>query len=144
MQTNETAPFEGQLVWKGETRTGHTRNGDEWQSVEFVLKYTTATGKEDHIMFSAFGIDKVNTILATEIGAKLRVTYSPTAREYNGKWFGKNNVWGVYDPDRRNEPQPAGNTAPAPNTQTELPPSAPAYQPQATGESADDDSDLPF
>jgi len=131
MQTNETAPFEGKLVWVGTPRTGHTKNGDEWQSVEFVLQYTTASGKEDNIMFSAFGIEKVNVVLSTAIGAKLRVTYSPTAREYNGKWFGKNNVWGVYDPDKKNEP-------PAPK-QTELPPSAPACQPQATAESEDED-----
>ena len=143
MQTNETAPFEGQLVWVGTPRSGRKKSGEEWRSVDFVLKYTTASGKEDHIMFSAFGIEKVNTVLSTEIGAKLRVTYSPTAREYNGKWFGSNNVWGVYDPDKKNDGAPA-NTAPAPNTQTVLPPSAPAYQPQATGESADDDSDLPF
>ena len=140
MGINETTPFEGQLVWVGEPRSGHTRNGDEWRSVEFVLKYITATGKEDHIMFNAFGIEKVNTVLATEIGAKLRVTYSPSAREYNGKWFGKNNVWGVYDPDKKEE-APA-NTAPAPNTQTVLPPSSPSYQPQETNENGDED--LPF
>jgi len=136
MKTNDTAPFEGELVWVGDPRSGRTRNGDEWLSVDFVLKYTTATGKDDHIMFNAFGVDKVNVVLATEIGARLRVTYSPTAREYNGKWFGKNNVWGVYDPDKKEEETPSEPK------QTELPPSAPAYQPQATAE--DDESDLPF
>ena len=62
---------------------------------------------------SGFGVDKVNRILSIPLGTTVRVTFSPTAREYNGKWYGKNEVYGItIQPQAQAQPQPAPQPAP--------------------------------
>ena len=140
MKTNETAPWMGELAWVGDPRTGTSKKGNEWKSVDFVLKYKDPQGNDGNILFSVFGAEKVDKILSTPIGAMVKVMWRPEAREYNGKWFGKRNVYDVSETGDRPQPQ---TTAPAPE-QTELPKSAPAYKPTTTNAEADDDGDLPF
>jgi len=131
MKPNKVAPWEGRLEWVGEPRTGKTKKGNDWTSVDFVLKYTDEQDYERHVMFNVFGDEKVNTIIACEIGTKIRVDWRPDAREYNGRWFGKNEVYGITvieDEEKKG---------------TELPPQAPSYVPQNTEDSVSD-GDLPW
>ena len=95
MVVNAIAPWEGKLVWVGTPNGGFTQNGEEWKSVEFVLAYTDGKLQERHIHLNAFGVDKTNRLMNMPLGTMLRVTFSPTAREYNGKWYGKNEVFGI-------------------------------------------------
>lgn len=133
MIVNAIAPFEGELIWVGTPSSGQTRSKEEWKSVDFVLKYTDGKMQEAHICCNAFGVDRVNRLLAMPIGTTLRVTFQPSAREYNGKWYGKNEVLGisVVNEQKKEEPKP----------QAEAPASAPAYTPAPA---ADPDGDLPF
>ena len=92
---NAVSPWMGELEWVGDPRTGTSKKGNEWKSVDFVLKYADPQGNEGHILFSAFGAEKVDKILSAPIGTTLKVMWRPDAREYNGKWFGKLDVYDV-------------------------------------------------
>lgn len=130
MVVNAIAPWEGKLIWVGTPNGGYNQNNEEWKSVEFALTYTDGKLQERHILFSAFGVDKVNRILSSPIGTQMRVTFSPTAREYNGKWYGKNDVFGisVIQPQAPQAPQYAPQPQ-FPQQGTGMPPQAPAYPP---------------
>ena len=123
MVVNAIAPWEGKLVWVGTPAGGQSQNGEEWKSVEFVLAYTDGKLQERHILFSAFGLDRVNRLLSTPLGTTLKVTFQPTARVYNEKWYGKNEVFGISVV----QPQ-AQQAAPAPQYGTQMPPQATAFQ----------------
>ena len=129
MVVNAIAPWEGKIAWVGTPSGGVSQQtGEEWKSVEFVLAYTDSKLQERHIHLSAFGVDKVNRILSVPLGTTVRVTFSPTAREYNGKWYGKNEVYGItIQPQAQAQPQPAPQPAPQ-YAQPQYPQPAPVYQ----------------
>ncbi len=129
MVVNAIAPWEGKLIWVGTPNGGFNQNGEEWKSVEFAISYTDGKLQERQILFSAFGIEKVNRITNMPLGTILRVTFQPTARQYNDKWYGKNEVFGisVVQP----QAQPPVQQAPQypPQYGTQMPQQAPAYPP---------------
>ena len=124
MVVNAIAPWEGKLVWVGTPAGGQSQNGEEWKSVDFVLAYTDGKLQERHIHLNAFGLDRVNRLLSLSLGTMLRVSFQPTAREYNGKWFGKNEVFGI------SVIQPQAQQAPTAQQYggTQMPPQTPVYQ----------------
>ena len=95
MKENKVAPFVGELVWMDKVKSGKSKAGKDWTAIDFVLKYTDAQENERHAMFNAFGNELVNTVYAAGIGATIHVDWKPAAREYNGKWFGKNEAYGI-------------------------------------------------
>lgn len=132
MVVNAIAPFEGKLIWVGTPNGGNTQSGEEWKSVEFVISYTDGKLQERSIFLNAFGVDRVNRILNTPLGTMLRVTFQPTARQYNEKWYGKNEVFGIAVVNQQPEQAPAPQYAPQPTYPaqgTQMPPQTPAYQP---------------
>lgn len=128
MVVNAIAPWEGKLVWVGTPNGGFSQNGEEWKSIEFVLSYTDSKLQERKIYLNAFGTEKVNRIMSTPIGTTLRVTFQPTAREYNGKWYGKNEVFGITPVVPQSAPAPA----PVQQPQYAQPQQMPAYTPMGT------------
>jgi hypothetical protein len=130
MVVNAIAPFEGKLIWVGTPNGGNTQSGEEWKSVEFVISYTDGKLQERNICLNAFGVDRVNRILSTPLGTMLRVTFQPTARQYNEKWYGKNEVFGITVIQPQAQPQqPAPQYPPQyPVQGTQMPPQTPAYQ----------------
>lgn len=131
MVVNAIAPFEGKLIWVGTPNGGFSQNGEEWKSVEFVISYTDGKLQERNIFLNAFGTDRVNRILSTPLGTLIRATFQPTAREYNGKWYGKNEVFGITVLQQQTAPaQTAPQYAPQfPQQGTQMPQPSPAYQP---------------
>ena len=155
MVVNAIVPWEGKLVWVGTPNGGFSQNGEEWKSVDFVLSYTDGKLQERNICLNAFGTEKVNRLLSTPLGTLLRVTFQPTARQYNDKWFGKNEVFGisVIQPQAQPPVQQAPQYPPQYGTQMPqqapaYPPAQPQYQPQSVQQQApashDDGSDLPW
>ena len=131
---NAVSPWMGRIVWIGEPRTGKTKKGNEWKSVDFTLKYTDVQGQEQNITFSLFGAEKVDTIQEAGIGAMVKVLWRPDSHEYKGKWYSKFDAYDVtVVGEKKEEPKQA----------TVLPPSAPAYTPQQSAPEAPD-ADLPF
>lgn len=151
MVVNAIAPFEGKLIWVGTPNGGNTQSGEEWKSVEFVISYTDGKLQERNICLNAFGVDRVNRILSTPLGTMLRVTFQPTARQYNEKWYGKNEVFGINTIQPQAQPQqPAPQYPPQyPVQGTQMPPQTPAYQAPVYQQPVQpapqqDDADLPL
>ena len=139
MKINKIAPFEGELVWLGEMRQGRTQRGKDWQSIDFVIKYSD--GQYDHqLCINAFGSEKVALLMATPIGSRLRVEWVPESHEYNDKWYTKASATEIKVVDQQEQEEPAKEE---PQQATALPPSAPAYTPKQPAPEAPD-SDLPF
>ena len=121
---NAVSPWMGELAWVGDPRTGTSRKGNEWKSVDFVRKYADLQGNEGHILFSTFGAEKVDKILSAPPGTTVKVMWRPTAHEYNGKWFGKLDVYDVSVAGNRPQPQ--------------------TTEPESPEDLPDDDGNLPF
>ena len=140
MKINKVAPYEGELVWVGATRTGVSKNGKEWSSVDFTLRYND--GKRDrHITFNAFGSEKVGLLMATPINGRLRVEWEPDSHEYKGNWYTKLSAIEIESADEE-KPKQKGTQLPEgavlhPRTQ------APTF-PNAKTDNASDGLDLPF
>lgn len=131
MVVNAIAPWEGKLIWVGTPNGGFNQNGEEWKSVEFAISYTDGKLQERQILFSAFGIEKVNRITNMPLGTLLRVTFQPTARQYNEKWYGKNEVFGISVIQQQAQPAPQYAPQPQyPPQGTAIPQQAPAYPAQ--------------
>ena len=110
---NAVSPWMGELAWVGDPRTGTSKKGNDWKSVDFVLKYADPQGNEGHIIFSVFGAEKVDKILSTPIGAMVKVMWRPEAREYNGKWYGKLDAYDITILEERREEQEQPEDIPA-------------------------------
>lgn len=129
MVVNAIAPWEGKLIWVGTPNGGFNQNGEEWKSVEFAISYTDGKLQERQILFSAFGIEKVNRITNMPLGTLLRVTFQPTARQYNEKWYGKNEVFGISVVQQQAQPPVQQAPQYPPQYGTQMPQQAPAYPP---------------
>jgi len=125
---NAVSPWMGRLLWVDSPRSGKSKKGNDWKSVDFALDYKDPQGNDCKILFSLFGAEKVDKILSAKIGDAVKVMWRPSAREYNGKWYAKFDAYEVSVMDERK--------------QTELPSSAPAYAPQAQAPA--DDPGFPF
>lgn len=79
----------GIISHKGEVETGKTQNGYDWARQIVVLEVPSFNNTFSKIALTAQN-DRVNDLEEYQIGDKVEVGYSVTAREWNGKWF--NNV----------------------------------------------------
>ena len=138
MKINKVAPYEGELIWLGEMRSGKSQKGNEWQSVDFTIRYSDGE-KDRHMTFNAFGAEKVGQLMALPLNSRIRVTWYPDSREYNGKWWIKNSVIEIESVE---EKKATGTILPNgaqlhPRTQ------APTF-PNATIDDGDGENDLPW
>jgi len=92
---NAVSPWMGELEWVADPRSGKSKKGNDWKSVDFVLKYKDSQGNEGHILFNVFGAEKVDKILSAPLGTIVKVMWRPDAHEYNGKWYGKLDAYDV-------------------------------------------------
>ena len=142
MKVNKVAPWEGRLEWIDNPRTGTSKKGRAWTSVDFVLKFVDDQDNERFILFNVFGDEKVNTILSCKLGTKIRVAWRPDAREYNGRWFGKMEAYDITVIEEESEEKKEEPKA----KQTSLPLDAPVYTPKQEEPAPQEptDADLPF
>lgn len=130
---NTVSTWEGRLVWVGTPRSGKSKSGREWKSVDFTLKYKDSQDQDRHITLNAFGVDRVDKILSAQIDTKVRVEWRPDSHEFNGKWYSKLEAYDVVVLDaEKEEPK-----------RTELPKEAPLFK-QGTEEETGTNVDLPF
>ena len=127
---NAVSPWMGKLLWVDSPRSGKSKKGNDWKSVDFVLDYTDPQGNNDlKILFSVFGAEKVDKILSAKTGDTVKVLWRPSAREYNGKWYCKFDAYDV--------------TVYEEKKQTDLPKSAPSFTAKQE-EDLPDDQGFPF
>lgn len=141
MRKNQVAPFEGELVWIGEIKSGVSQRGTEWKVVDFTVKYSDGQ-REKHITFNAFGTDKVSLLASLPIGTSICVKWEPDAREYNGRWYGKNEATEIKVSEET--AQQASQPPSAPSAENVAPQSAPPSNASSAGQEEAPDGDLPF
>ena len=139
MKINKVAPYEGELIWLGEMRSGKSQKGNEWQSVDFTIRYSDGE-KDRYMTFNAFGAEKVGQLMETPMNSRIRVAWHPDSREYNGKWWIKNSVIDIELVEEKKET--TGTLLPGgaklhPRTQ------APTF-PNAKLDEGEEDNDLPW
>ena len=76
----------GVLTWKSEVETGTSKNGNPWAKQTIVVSREGVNSPYDKVALSVFGA-RVNDTERCKIGDKVEITYSVSAREYNGKWY---------------------------------------------------------
>lgn len=110
---NET----GVLTYKSDIQTGTSKAGNAWEKQTIVISCDNATAPYDKIALQVFG-QEVETIKGIKVGERVKVSFSISANEYQGKWY--NNV-GLFkiETEAAKPSRPANNTAPAPAAKAE-------------------------
>ena len=90
--------------------TGTSKSGNTWQKQTIVVSREKVNAPYDKVALSVFG-DKVNDSERCRVGDKVEITYSISAKEYNGRWYNDVSLYKIvsYAPFAR----PAQETAPA-------------------------------
>lgn len=136
--------IEGKIVRKLQVQSGSSARG-EWAKQEFLVEYQDGNFPTT-VVFNVWGTDKVQDLQRFQVGDEVKVSFRPSSREYNGKFYTDLRAWRISSVDNRQAP-PA---APAPSAD-DLPagfaPSS-GFQnvPPPTAEDIpfDDKDDLPF
>lgn len=99
----------GVLTFKSEVETGTSKAGNPWARQTIVVSRDGVNAPYDKVALSVFG-DKVNDSNRCKVGDKVEITYSISAREYNGKWYNDISLFKI------ESESPASRPAPAPQT----------------------------
>lgn len=76
----------GTISHKGELQQGTSQNGYDWARQVVVIESPSFNGSFTKIALTAQN-QRVDDLMNYQIGDKVEVGYSVTAREYNGKWY---------------------------------------------------------
>lgn len=100
----------GVLTYKSQVETGTSKSGNTWQKQTIVVSRENVNAPYDKVALSVFG-DKVNDSERCKVGDKVEITYSISAKEYNGRWYNDVSLYKIvsYAPFAR----PAQEAAPA-------------------------------
>ena len=79
----------GTISHKGELQQGTSQNGYDWARQVVVVESPSFNGSFTKIALNAQN-QRVDDLMNYQIGDRVEIGYSVTAREYQGKWF--NNV----------------------------------------------------
>lgn len=101
----------GVLTFKSEVETGTSKAGNAWAKQTIVVSREGVNAPYDKVALQVFG-DKVNDSDGCKVGDKVEVTYSISAREYNGRWYNDISLYKIVSET------PASRPAPAPAPQT--------------------------
>ena len=74
----------GKLFKKLPEITGESQRG-LWVKMEFVIETQDQFPKQ--VCFSLWGEDKVAVVRNMQLGAEMKVYFSPESKEYNGRWY---------------------------------------------------------
>jgi len=144
---NVTLTVEGKLISVLPKQEGEGRNG-HWQRQSFVIEMQRGSFPTS-VCFDVWG-DLVNTVASLRLGDILVISFDPSSREFNGRWYTSLRAWrivvgasgdvvdrpstiGVVD---QQPVQPATDSVPRVNT-------TPTYQ-NETDDLTGQNEDLPF
>ncbi len=138
--------LDGKLVRKLQPQSGRSARGD-WSKQEFVVEYQDGNFPTS-VVLNVWGADKVAELQTLREGEMLRISFRPSSREFNGRWYTDLRAWRIQRLD-------AQQAAPAPAQQAPAYPAdsvpagfAPQAAPAPTLEDmpaeSDDSDDLPF
>ncbi|MBR1872105.1 MAG: DUF3127 domain-containing protein [Bacteroidales bacterium] len=131
--------IEGRIVRFLAPQSGSSARG-EWAKQEFVVEYQDGNFPTT-VVFNVWGADKVQDLKRYKTGDEVKVSFRPSSREFNGKFYTDLRAWRI---------SPAGGSAPEGPAAYASEGFAPSY-PQAPAPSLDDmpapsldKDDLPF
>lgn len=101
----------GVLTYKSQVETGTSKSGNTWQKQTIVVSRENVNAPYDKVALSVFG-DKVNDSERCRVGDKVEITYSISAKEYNGRWYNDVSLYKIVSQDAPFA-RPAQEAAPA-------------------------------
>ena len=78
--------------------TGTSKNGNPWAKQTIVVSREGVNAPYDKIALSVFGA-RVNETERCNIGDKVEITYSISAKEYNGRWYNDVSLYKIVSQD---------------------------------------------
>lgn len=139
----------GIISHKGEIQQGTSQGGFDWARQVIVIDVHSFNGSFTKIALTAQN-QRVDDLQEYQIGDRVEVGYSVTAREYQGKWFNNVDLVNIKFLDEVASAAPAPQTAPvapaprqAAPRQVARPARTTPQVPQGAGVEPKDD-DLPF
>lgn len=115
----------GIISHMGEIQQGTSQNGYDWARQVIVIDVTSFNGTFSRIALTAQN-QRVDDLQNYQIGDRVEVGYSVTAREWDGKWFNNVDLISINFLDEVTQAAPAPTPAPR-----RVAPAAPAAQPAA-------------
>lgn len=106
----------GIITFKSEVDTGISKNGNLWSRQTIVVSREGIIAPYDKVALSVFG-DKVVDSEKCRVGDKVEITYSISAKEYNGRWYNDVSLYQIVLQEASTRaaqrPAPAGEPFPA-------------------------------
>lgn len=138
----------GTISHMGDIQQGTSQNGYDWARQIIVLDVASFNGTFSKIALTAQN-QRVDDLQDYQIGDRVEVGYSVTAREYNGKWYNSVDLVNIKFLDEVAQTAPAPVAQPAPAARQAAPRqvarparTAPVVSPGANLEPTNED--LPF
>lgn len=128
----------------GQVESGTTQNGNSWSRQVVILDVAGFGNSFSKIALTAQG-QRVDELQNYQIGDRVEVGYSVTAREWNGKWFNNVDLINIKSLDEVAPAAPAPQVAPAAPAPRQV--ARPARTTPQVPQGADvepKDDDLPF
>nr|DAO54754.1 MAG TPA: protein of unknown function (DUF3127) [Caudoviricetes sp.] len=85
--------IKGKVCFIGEKRSGTSKAGKAWESLEFVVEYTNVRYTQ-HVSLQFFGAEKI-AFANLHVGKEITVFFDIDAREYNGRWYNSLTAWKI-------------------------------------------------
>lgn len=116
--------FKGKLTYAGEVKQGETKNGKNYATRDFVLEELNPENPQ-YPMSGVFKIFKMDDYIKSvvdyfpKVGEVVEVDYSVSAKEYNGRWYGSNDVFKITKDEKAQHQQAMPQAASAPLNEDE-------------------------
>ncbi len=85
--------LEGTLLQKLAVQNGKSTKGD-WSKQDFIVEYQDGNFPTK-VCLNVWGADKVKDLEKFRPGDKIRVSFSLSSREYNGRWYNDIRAWRI-------------------------------------------------
>lgn len=135
----------GTISHKGDVQSGTSQNGYGWSRQTIVLDVPSFNGAFTKIALMVQN-QRVDELANYQVGDRVEVGYSVTAREWDGKWFNNVDLINIKSLDEEVAPaaSPVAPAAPAPQPRQVARPArtTPLVPPDAN--LAPQDDDMPF
>ena len=95
--------IEGRLVRKLAVQSGRSARGD-WSKQEFVVEFQDGNFPSN-VVFNVWGADKVRDLERYQVGDEIRVSFAPSSREFNGRWYTDLRAWRIAPAGQAAQPQ---------------------------------------
>lgn len=85
--------IEGKIVRKFNLQSGISARGN-WSKQEFLLEFQDGN-YPSQLCMNVWGEDKVRDFEKYQVGDKVRISFSLSSREFNGRWYTDVRAWRI-------------------------------------------------